>query len=120
MHNRALHNQPPLRLQHLLDILIRRLHMHALPVRHLLRELPRVVHGARRHLVGAQDAVRDRDPVVVLAERGRLVHDARAVFGGDVGVGDDAEGAVFELRRRTGQVLRINGSGKVDGYAPAP
>jgi hypothetical protein len=42
----------------------------------LCSELADLVDGARGHLLYFQNAVLDRDPMVVLPERGRLVHDA--------------------------------------------
>lgn len=71
--------------------------MHPHKLRHLRRELPRIVNGTRRQLVRLEHAARDRDAMIVVAERRRLVHDARPRVRGDVGVDDDAEGLVFEL-----------------------
>lgn len=97
MQQLRLHDQPPLRLQHLDNLLIRRLDIHPRKLGHLRRELARVVDGAGRHLVRLEHAAGDRDAVIVVAECGCLVDDARTGVGGDVFVDDDAEGFVFEL-----------------------
>ena len=97
MQKLRLHNQPPLRLQMLHNLLIRRLDIHPRKLGHLRRELASIVDGARRHLVRLEDTAGDRDAVVVITKGGRLVNDTCAGVGGDVFIDDDAEGFVFEL-----------------------
>jgi hypothetical protein len=63
-------------------------------VRDLAREAPRVVERAGRHLLGRDHTVGDRDPVVVLAERWRLVDDACTIGIRYVCVVQDTERAV--------------------------
>lgn len=55
-------------------------------VRHLTRELARVIDGAWRHLVSAKDAMRKGNAVIVFTKRGSLVDDARSALVRDVGV----------------------------------
>ena len=97
MVQRRLDDKAALVLEHLLDVLVRRLDVLADEVRNLLREAAGVVDGARRHLVRADDAVLHCDTVIVLTEGRCLMDDTSTVLGRDVGVADDAEGAVLVL-----------------------
>jgi hypothetical protein len=59
-------------------------------------------------------AVGEADAHVVLAERGRAVHDARAAVGGDVAVGDHAERAARpRQRRKVGEQRPVRAPGQL-------
>ena len=73
------------------------LNIHPRKLRHLRRELPSVIYRTWRHLVRFQHATCDRDAVIVVSERGRLVYDACTRVGSDIRVDDDAESFVFIL-----------------------
>ena len=72
------------------DALVCLLYVHARKVGYLCGEPARRVHRARHRLPLRHDAGLAAHAVVVLAKRGRLVHDAGAGVAGDVGVGDDS------------------------------
>lgn len=64
----------------------------------LVRVHASLVDRARRHLVLANNLLADRDPVIVLSERRRLVNDSRSRVARHVGVDEDTECTVCELR----------------------
>ena len=89
---------------------MRYLDVHPREVGDLGGEAARIVNGTWRHVFWTQHAVRDGNPVIVLAERGGLVDDAGTVLRRDVSVVEDAEGPVLELRG-TGQLSTMYGCG---------
>lgn len=93
-------------------------HLDVLPLKvgHLVGKPAGLVDRARRHLVLGNDAVGDGDAVVVLAERGRLVDDARSGSSLYIVVADDAERLVLEL----GGVRRGAQSASVATYSLTP
>ena len=68
-----------------------------LKVWNLLGEAASIVNRARRLLVGADDAVRKRNAVIVFSERRRLVDDTSSAVACHVCVIKDSEGTVLIL-----------------------
>jgi hypothetical protein len=75
------------------DVLVRLLHALALEVRRRVREAPVGVGGVERLLARGEHAGGEADAEIILAERGRLVHDAGAAVVRDVRIGHHGEGA---------------------------
>mmetsp|Transcript_3200 Transcript_3200/g.6702 ORF Transcript_3200/g.6702 Transcript_3200/m.6702 type:complete len:359 (-) Transcript_3200:191-1267(-) len=84
-------------LQHLDDVFVGVLDKDALELRHLRRETAVGVERADERVALADDAARDTDVVVLLAEGRRAVHHPRAAVLSHEGAGDDAEGAGVAL-----------------------
>lgn len=72
----------------------------SLKVWNLLGEASNLVDRARRQLVGADDAVGERNAVIVFTKRRRLVNDASSAVACYVGVVEYSEGAVLVLSTR--------------------
>lgn len=93
----GLHNQPSLRLQYLLDLLIRRLDMLPDEFRHFTCKASRLVNRTRGHFFKCQNPIRNRDAMIVLTECRRLMDDARTILGCHIRISYDPECFVLEL-----------------------
>lgn len=62
-----------------------------------LREAARVIDGAGRHLICAQDTILNGDSVIVLTKGWCLMHDTSTILCGNVRIINDTEGPIFVL-----------------------
>jgi len=74
------------------------LNVNSLELRNNVGKSTSLVDGARRHLLLGDDSVGDGDPVIVLSEGRSLMNETSSRILGDVGIADDSESSVFELR----------------------
>lgn len=93
----GLDNKPALGLEVFLNLLVRFLDVDALVIRHFAGEASAFVNRARRRLVPCNDAIGDRDAVILVTEGGSLVYDTGTGIGRHVSVRDDFERARAEL-----------------------
>lgn len=98
-----LHDQPTLRLEHLLDLFIRRLHILARKVRYLRSEYATVIEWVGGRLVRAHNSIGECNAVIVFAESGRLMYDTCTICIGHVVVCDNSERRIFKLEPQTDQ-----------------
>lgn len=66
-------------------------------LRYLAREFARVINGARRHLVGAQDPVCDGNAMIVISECRCLVHDTGTALICDISIDEYPKCLILKL-----------------------
>ena len=95
----GLDDQTTLRLEHLLDLLVRIFDVLPSKVGNLLGKSSRIINGTWRHLIRTHDPVGDRNAMIVLTKCGCLVYDTRSRIGGDICVNYDAKRLILKLNR---------------------
>ncbi len=123
-----LNDKPSLGFQGLLNVLIRCLqwkldmnialksypggtYLHVLPnkIWDLIGKFSGIVNWARGHFVRSEDTIDDRNTMIVFTECWGLMDDACTIGICDVGVGDDSERLVLELRACSNLVRKRHG-----------
>ena len=72
-----------------------------LEIRNFVGVLSFLVDRTGRHLLLSDNTLPDRDSMIVLSERGRLVNDSSSRIRGDIRIGDDSESSFGELHAIT-------------------